>query len=64
MALGPTTSATHLRGDRVLNSLVKRQPARRHRNAVKPNLETAGREILVQAGNEGRGPIEWIDVRP
>ena len=31
------------RGDRVLNFLVKRQPARRHRNAVKPNLETAGR---------------------
>jgi len=39
------------RGDRVLNFLVKRQPARRHRNPVKPNLETAGREITVRPGN-------------
>ena len=35
-------------GDRVLNSLVKRQPARRQCNAVKPNLGTAGRMIPVQ----------------
>jgi hypothetical protein len=46
----------------VLNFLVKRQPARRHRNAVKPNLETAGREIPVQPGNEGGCRIERIDV--
>ena len=47
-AFGPTTSTkARARGDRVLNLLVKRQPAR-HRNAVKPNLETAGCEIPVQ----------------
>ena len=43
--------------------LVKRQPARRHRNAVKPNLETVGCEIPVQPGNEGRGGVERIDGR-
>ncbi len=50
------------RGDRVLYFLVKRQPARRHRDAVKPNLETVGREIPVQPGNEGRCRVEQIDV--
>ena len=50
------------RGDRVLNFLMKRQPARRHRHAVKPNFETAGREILVQPGHEGRCRIERIDI--
>ena len=49
-------------GDRVLNFLMKRQPARGHRHAVKPNLESAGREASVQPGHEGRGRIEWIDV--
>jgi hypothetical protein len=28
----------------------------------KPHLETAGREIPVQQGNEGRGRVERIDV--
>ena len=41
---------------------MKRQPARRHRNAVKPNLETAGREVPAQAVNEVRGPVERIDI--
>jgi hypothetical protein len=40
---------------------VERRPARRHRHAVKPSLETAGREIPVQPGHEGRGRIERID---
>jgi hypothetical protein len=50
------------RGDRVLNFLVKRQPARRHRQAVKRNLETVGREIAVQPGNEGRCRVQRIVV--
>jgi hypothetical protein len=29
---------------------------------VKPNLETAGREVPVQQGNEGRSRVERIDV--
>jgi hypothetical protein len=40
----------------------KRQPAPRHRHAVKPNLETASREIPVQPGNHGRCRIERVDV--
>ena len=42
------------RGDRALNFLVKCQPARRRRHAVKPNFKTAGREIPVQPGNTSR----------
>jgi hypothetical protein len=51
-----------VRGHRVLNLLVKGQPARWHRDAVKPNLETTSSEIPVQPGDEGSGRVERDDV--
>lgn len=40
-------------GDCVADFLMKRQVARRHADAVEPNLEAVGLEVFVQASWKG-----------